>query len=135
MAPVKQTPSERSIVSAIVRKANALEHTKAIKLHGGPYLQAGTPDVLVVHHGKAHWFEVKRPGRGREVTRLQRQRLDEWADAGAVVAVVTSWREVQMILRETDEIALRASLGGVKVVRPVFRDLSPLAQILGPSSA
>lgn len=68
-----------------------------VKLAGGPYQQAGLPDLLVVYGGRVLVLEVKcpRPGeseqaaRGR-VTDQQRASLDRFDQAGAQASVVIS---------------------------------------------
>lgn len=63
------------------------------KVHGGPYQQAGIPDILGVLDGTLYALEVKLPGRPHPLTDLQRATLDEMHRSGAVAAVVESREE------------------------------------------
>lgn len=88
--------TEHAIVRRILRALNALPNAKAIKIHGGPYTESGTPDIHLTYRGWSYWLEVKQPG--GTPTPIQWQRLKEWESAGATVAVVTSWEDVAHLL-------------------------------------
>ena len=80
--------SETAITRSILKRLNAIDGVKAIKLPGGPMLERGTPDIHVTARGRSVWLEVKRPG--ETPSKIQEKRIKEWAEAGAEVAVVTS---------------------------------------------
>jgi len=88
--------SEKAIVGKILRFLNALPGCVARKRWGGGMGVAGDPDITGCLCGHHLEFEVKRPG--EQPTVLQAKRLEEWRQAGAVVAVVTSVEEVRSIL-------------------------------------
>ncbi len=67
-----------------------------VKLHISPLQRAGDPDLHVTYHGHSHWMEIK-AGK-RKATTLQEHRLEQWRKAGAVVGVVRSVEDVEMIL-------------------------------------
>lgn len=92
-----EAKSERSIVSNIMKFANDLPYTKAIKLHGDRYVEAGTPDVLIVQRGVPIFVEVKTK-RG-VVTAIQKRRLAQWSIVGAETVVVQGGRETVQFLR------------------------------------
>jgi hypothetical protein len=89
---------ESSIQSAILKALNQVPYTKAIKLHVGTYMPAGTPDILCVHLGRAYFFEVKQPEKAP--TQIQQITQESWRDAGAKVSVVTTVKEAVEALLE-----------------------------------
>lgn len=86
---------ESDLVSAIMTllRTNGFY---CIKLHGGPYMQPGLPDILAIRYGRAFFFEVKLPG--RKPTRIQEHVMKELREHGAPAVVVTSVDEVQEVL-------------------------------------
>jgi len=82
--------SERSLVSRCLDFLNGLSNCKAIKLHGGVFMEAGTPDILAVKNGKAIFLEIKKPGKQYMPTEIQAERLSQWYTAGARCAVIKS---------------------------------------------
>ena len=89
-------PNESAIVQIILKFLNALPACVARKRWGGGMGVVGDPDITGCICGRHLEFEVKRPG--EQPTVLQAKRLEEWRQAGAVVAVVTSVEEVRSIL-------------------------------------
>lgn len=79
--------SEAALVTRILAALRACG-AKAIKIHGGVYMEAGTPDVIGAHMGRAFAIEVKLPGKKPEP--IQHKRLAEWAAAGAISGWATS---------------------------------------------
>lgn len=65
------------------------------KIHGGPYQEAGIPDIVGVVNGHFFTLEVKRPEKRHDVSKQQRYQLNRLADAGAYTAVVTSVEEAR----------------------------------------
>ena len=57
---------------------------------------AGEPDIDACLRGRSVQLEVKRPG--EKATPLQLKRLEQWRQAGALTAVVTSVEEVKTLL-------------------------------------
>lgn len=96
MAASKNTPREASIVRAILEYLNSLPGCYAEKTWGGPYGNAGRPDIDGCINGRALKLEVKRPG-GR-LTKLQAERLARWRAAGAVAEVVCSVDDVKRLI-------------------------------------
>lgn len=76
---------ESALVRRILRELNAVPGCKAAKLHGGPYMQAGMPDVFGCYNGRAFLVEVK--VEGRMLSPIQSLRFFEWLAAGAPVVV------------------------------------------------
>ncbi len=97
---------EKTVVSSIVQYVRA-NGGKAIKLHGNPYQEAGTPDLIgSVPVGIGKWrgarvgfihfmVEVKEDA---EVSRLQQYRLDEWWQQGFVTGVVRSVTDFEELI-------------------------------------
>ena len=75
------------------------------KLHGSIYQRAGLPDLFALKDGKIAFFEVKRP-KGK-VSAIQEYTLKELKEHGAIVGVVHSVEEVDCILTNGGENALR----------------------------
>ena len=92
--------TETALTYDILKALNALPCCKAIKLHGSRYQEAGTPDVHATAEGQSYWLEVKKDD--EEPTRLQAQRLKEWAAAGAITGVVRSVEEAVEIVNGKD---------------------------------
>lgn len=98
---------ERTVVNNVIEWLNRLPDGRARKVHGGPHGQAGEPDVDACVAGRAVKLEVKAPG-AAGATRLQRRRLDQWAQAGAVTGVVESVDDVRWLLAEAGLIEVMA---------------------------
>jgi ribosomal protein S14 len=61
---------------------------------------AGDPDLYGSVRGRHFEIEVKRPDAAAESTELQRQRLREWEQAGAIVGVARSVEDALAILAD-----------------------------------
>jgi hypothetical protein len=92
--------TERAIVKAILAYLNGLPGCLARKRWGGGMGVAGDPDIDACVRGRSVQLEVKRSG--ERPTPLQLKRLDEWRQAGALVAVVSSVEDVKSLLTEVD---------------------------------
>ena len=90
--------SEKSIVNSILKYLNSLPQCRAEKTWGGGYGNAGKPDITGCLSGRRFELEVKVPG--GKPTPLQKITLEQWKEAGAIVAVVHSVDEVKEILKE-----------------------------------
>jgi hypothetical protein len=84
------TESELSL--KCLHALNALPNCKALKTHGSPMFEAGTPDLLICLAGKFYAIELK-VGKNQP-TMLQHHRLMQWQTAGATVGVCRSVEEV-----------------------------------------
>ena len=76
---------------------NSLPHGKAINIHGSPFSERGTPDIVGCIDGQLVAFECKRDAK-EDLTEIQKWRLSEWIAAGAVVGGISDLWHVQMIL-------------------------------------
>lgn len=85
------------VVVPILHYINSLPNAKAINIHGSPFSERGTPDVIGCINGQMVAFECKRDGR-EDLEKIQKWRLSEWIAAGAVVGGVSDLWQVQMIL-------------------------------------
>ena len=86
-----------AVVVPILEYLNSLPNSKAINIHGSPYTERGTPDIIGCVNGRLVAFECKRD-ESEEPTNIQYWRLGEWYAAGAVVGAVCDLWQVQMIL-------------------------------------
>ena len=85
------------VVRPIIDYINSLPEGKAINIHGSPFSERGTPDVIGCISGKMVAFECKRDAL-EDLEKIQKWRLSEWVAAGAVVGGVSDLWQVQMIL-------------------------------------
>jgi hypothetical protein len=90
--------TERAIVKAILAYLNGQRGCLARKRWGGGMGVTGDPDIDACVRGRSVQLEVKRSG--ERPTPLQLKRLDEWRQAGAIVAVVSSVEDVKSLLTE-----------------------------------
>jgi hypothetical protein len=90
--------TERAVVKAILAYLNGQPGCLARKRWGGGMGVAGDPDIDACVRGRSVQLEVKRSG--ERPTPLQLKRLDEWRQAGAIVAVVSSVEDVKSLLTE-----------------------------------
>lgn len=74
----------------------------AFKVHGGPTMMAGLPDIVGVYRGYSIWLEVKMPG--EEPTPIQRQRIQQIRKAGGDAFVVYSVEDAVRVLRHIDKL-------------------------------
>ena len=91
------TMTEKSLTAKIVKWLRA-QGAWCIKLHGGPYQQAGVPDLFVILRSRAFFLEVKRPG--CNPTMLQSHVIGQIAKAGGEAHVVRSLEDVQAIVEK-----------------------------------
>ena len=76
----------------------------AVKLHGGPFQQAGLPDIFCILNGAVMFFEVK-TSTGKP-TKIQTHCHEQIRKAGGRVAIVRSAFEVQVLVNNTHNAAL-----------------------------
>lgn len=74
------------------------------KNHGGPN-SVGRPDLEGCYRGFYFGFEVKLPGKERNLTKLQAKNLEEIRKAGGVASVVTCKKDVTLLIDLIDRLA------------------------------
>jgi len=89
-------PSEKNLQENILKYLRKVPDSFVYKIHGSKYGISGLPDICFVWQGKPYYFEVKAPG--GKLTAQQAQRIEELHAAGAIVAVVSSAKEVRGII-------------------------------------
>lgn len=87
-----------SVVSPILKYLNSLPNSKAINIHGSVFSERGTPDIIGSIKGRMVCFECKRDAR-EDLEDIQKWRLCEWINAGAVVGGVSELWHVKYILQ------------------------------------
>ena len=87
-----------SVVSAVIKYINSIPGGKAINIHGSVFSERGTPDVVGSIKGRTIAFECKRDAL-EDLEDIQKWRLCEWIQAGAVVGGVSDLWHVQYILQ------------------------------------
>ena len=83
---------EASIQSDIIKK---LKRKGFVYKH--PPSPVGIPDIHFIMDGVCYWFEVKRSSK-EEPTPIQKLRHRQLRDAGCIVEVVWSWKQVKRII-------------------------------------
>lgn len=84
--------TESALQKRVLEELKSEPGVRALRLTESPYLEAGTPDLLVVVEGRAVFVELK--VEGEKPTPLQAYRGREWASVGALVGVARSLDEV-----------------------------------------
>ena len=92
-------PTEKNITAGIMRYLKA-HGAWAVKLHGGPFQQAGLPDILCILDGVVMFFEVKTPT--GKPTMIQTHCHEQIRKAGGRVAIVRSVADVQLLVNCPD---------------------------------
>ena len=90
---VKETVIQRQIIKHL-RGMGAW----VFNVHGSPYQQVGTPDLLVGYKGRFYAMEVKRPG--GVLTPVQAKVIEEIRASGCVAGRVESIEEAIKLLEE-----------------------------------
>lgn len=87
-------------LGAQIRKACAARGAFIFKIHGGPTMMAGLPDLIACYRGIFLGIEVKMPG--NKPSPIQRRRHDEINAANGAVIVAYSVSEVMTCLDALD---------------------------------
>lgn len=123
---VSYATPEGKVVRKLLDYANALPRTTAHKVHGGPHIIPGEPDLDIVCNGRAVKVEVKVPGTEhairKAVTPSQRARLRTYDRAGAIVGVVTSVDELRALMWDAQLVG-EPGEGTVDEVRALLRTI------------
>jgi hypothetical protein len=69
---------------------------KIVKIHGGPYQEAGLPDLLILHGPFAVWAELKMPGKKPHI--LQWAQIQSIRRAGGIAFVAYSPEQILAVL-------------------------------------
>jgi Holliday junction resolvase len=88
---------ESRLARKLLKDLNKIEGVKAIKIHGGRYMEAGTPDIMGSARGRAFVIECKRSTKETPGP-LQKHRLAEWHEAEALICTVRSTAEMETLL-------------------------------------
>lgn len=111
--------SERTSSKTAVKAFNSMARTKAIKLHGSAYTEAGTPDILCICFDLPFLIEMKK--QGGVLSKLQELRLRQWKDAGANTRVCYSAEEAILCVLVKLTLAERAI-----ILKQEVRQLEPI---------
>ena len=93
--------AETRITKQIIDLINSHPHAVAHKIHQTGGTQAGVPDIVACHRGRALWIEVKTDD--GIISRIQKWQMDKLRSAGAIVLVATSTADVQGLLDELED--------------------------------
>lgn len=97
----REIPKESYYQAKIIRYLKE-KYPKAVvwKAAAGPYSVSGIPDVCMILNGRYYGFEVKRPFIGAP-SRMQLFMIKKIRSASGVAGIVTSIRDVEELIRET----------------------------------
>jgi len=93
---------------------------KCVPIITGEMTEKGTPDIIGCMHGMAFVIEAKLDY--NEPSKIQEQRLKEWANAGAIVLIVYMNRHLPKYIAEFLEHESQINLPGYCIFRPPGRD-------------
>jgi Holliday junction resolvase len=71
---------------------------KFFKVHGGPFMEVGLPDLVGSVEGRFVAIEVKQPGEDEKP--IQAYQLRQFAKSGAITGVVHSPQEAERVVTE-----------------------------------
>lgn len=91
--------TEAELVKKIVKTLREQPYTEAMKIHGDMYQERGIPDIICCSRGYFYAFEVKRPGKEKNVTAFQELKLNRVRRARGKAAVISSVQEALDIIR------------------------------------
>ncbi|MCC6366880.1 MAG: hypothetical protein IT165_25440 [Bryobacterales bacterium] len=95
----RQPTLEHCIVARIMKTLRTYPHVVVRKRHGTAMGVAGDPDLYGTINGGHFEIEVKRPNDpSSQLTKLQEQRLQEWAAGGSIVGVARCVHDALQIL-------------------------------------
>lgn len=72
------------------------------KIHGGPTMMAGLPDLIMCYRGQFVAMEIKVPDPSSQPSTIQRRRIKEIRDAGGHAYVVRSVESAVRVLARVD---------------------------------
>jgi hypothetical protein len=88
--------SEKSLERRAMEWLRAQPGCWAFKSHGGPFQQAGLPDIVGCYEGRFFGLELKMPG--NKPTRLQEITLEHIRNSGGIAGVCYSLEDVKAVL-------------------------------------
>ena len=88
-------PKESVIQRQIIKHLRSMG-AWVFNVHGSPFQQVGTPDLLVAYQGRFYAMEVKRPG--GVLTPVQAKVIEEIKSSGSVAGRVESVEEAMKLL-------------------------------------
>ena len=98
--------AETSLQSKVLTYLNSLPRCIAENVSGNAS-QSGRADINACYRGRCLKIELKDPETGYQPSKQQLLYLKKWAAAGAKTGVCYSLEEVQILLREIDEVRRR----------------------------
>lgn len=96
---------ESQVLAKVLQRIRAEDQSHARKVHGGPYSQAGEPDVDGCVRGRAVKIEVKAPG--KKPTGLQMRCLRRWEEAGALSGWADCEEDIEELMSHVDDVSWR----------------------------
>lgn len=92
---------EAELITAIKKYLASVPDTFAWKEHGGQYVTAGIPDIIVCHRG--HFIALEAKVGKNQPTKLQTVTIEQIHKAGGTAAVVRSVEDVKTIISELED--------------------------------
>lgn len=85
------------------------------KIHGGPTMMAGLPDLIFCYRGRFIALEIKTPDPSSQPSTIQRRRIKEIREAGGrafvVRSVASAMRVLDAVDTELDSIPVESETG------------------------
>lgn len=120
MAKKPESRLQRRIREALEKKFSG---AKCFKIHGGPFQEAGIPDLICCINGRFFGFEVKLDNKRSKLSAIQEEVIWELLEAGGTACAVTSPDEALAIVEEAERLSatgrqIRVSTKRCRVVLP-----------------
>jgi penicillin-binding protein-related factor A (putative recombinase) len=94
---------ESNLVYKIMQVLKAKTKCKWLKIHGGPYQEAGISDIVGCYKGIFIALEVKLPGKEGELSALQNKFLKDIITSGGIGHMITSVKQALDIIDRIDQ--------------------------------
>lgn len=85
-----------------IRRACIARGCFAFKIHGGPTMMVGLPDLIMCYRGQFIGMEIKVPNPSSQPSVIQRRRIKEIRESGGRAFVVRSVASAMRILDAVD---------------------------------
>ncbi len=89
-------------LSGEIRREMIKRGAFGFKIHGGPTMMAGLPDLIFCYRGRFIGLEVKMPDPSSQPSKIQRRRIAEIRSAGGHAFVVRSVASAVRVLERVD---------------------------------
>ena len=85
--------NESELVTKIKKALKNKRGGRWVKIHGGPYQEAGVSDIIGCYNGIFYALEVKLPGKEKKLTPIQKAFIEDINASGGKATMITSVEE------------------------------------------